>query len=181
MCSALLVPATAHACGVERWEEKTLTDQRASLINLTLRNTTVDALRRRKVVRDPEGYRALGVERTVYRVKARLIGFKTEDDGDVHLVIASLTSTKRTMIVEFPAGTCTRAADPALRRRMSRSLTAVHWACGYARDGYTALHGTATITGGGFFDFIRGQTGVAPNGIELHPVLSFSSGTCTAD
>jgi hypothetical protein len=27
------------------------------------------------------------------------------------------------------------------------------------------------VTGVGFFDFLHGQTGVAPNGIELHPVL----------
>jgi len=27
------------------------------------------------------------------------------------------------------------------------------------------------ITGVGFFDYIHGQRGVAPNGIELHPVL----------
>jgi hypothetical protein len=30
------------------------------------------------------------------------------------------------------------------------------------------------VTGIGFFDFIHGQTGVAPNGVELHPVLSIS-------
>jgi hypothetical protein len=33
------------------------------------------------------------------------------------------------------------------------------------------------LTGVGFWDEIHGQTGVAPNGIELHPVLSFG-GTC---
>ena len=27
------------------------------------------------------------------------------------------------------------------------------------------------ITGVGFFDYLHGQRGVAPNGIELHPVL----------
>jgi hypothetical protein len=27
------------------------------------------------------------------------------------------------------------------------------------------------VTGVGFFDKIHGQTGAAPNGIELHPVL----------
>jgi hypothetical protein len=31
----------------------------------------------------------------------------------------------------------------------------------------------ANVTGVAFFDFIHGQTGVAPNGIELHPVLAF--------
>jgi hypothetical protein len=40
------------------------------------------------------------------------------------------------------------------------------------------LKGTATVTGVGFFDIIHGQTGVAPNGIELHPVLRFSNSTC---
>ena len=29
----------------------------------------------------------------------------------------------------------------------------------------------ATVTGVAFFDKIHGQTGVAPNGIELHPIL----------
>ena len=30
---------------------------------------------------------------------------------------------------------------------------------------------TLVVTGVGFFDFLHGQTGAAPNGIELHPVL----------
>jgi hypothetical protein len=29
----------------------------------------------------------------------------------------------------------------------------------------------------GFFDFLHGQTGVAPNGIELHPLVLFKTGT----
>ncbi len=39
---------------------------------------------------------------------------------------------------------------------------------------FTNLTGTATITGVGFFDFLHGQTGVATNGIELHPVIGFT-------
>jgi len=31
----------------------------------------------------------------------------------------------------------------------------------------------AVVTGVAFFDFKHGQTGVAPNGIELHPILGF--------
>jgi hypothetical protein len=31
----------------------------------------------------------------------------------------------------------------------------------------------AVVTGVVFFDFKHGQTGVAPNAIELHPVLAF--------
>jgi hypothetical protein len=33
------------------------------------------------------------------------------------------------------------------------------------------------VTGVGFWDEIHGQTGVSPNGIELHPVLGFA-GDC---
>jgi hypothetical protein len=29
------------------------------------------------------------------------------------------------------------------------------------------------VTGVAFFDFLHGQTGAAPNGIELHPILRF--------
>jgi hypothetical protein len=37
---------------------------------------------------------------------------------------------------------------------------------------------TATIRAIGFFDFFHNQTGVAPNEIELHPVLRFMDATC---
>jgi hypothetical protein len=32
----------------------------------------------------------------------------------------------------------------------------------------------ARVGGVAFFDFLHGQTGVVPNGIELHPVLGFA-------
>jgi hypothetical protein len=38
----------------------------------------------------------------------------------------------------------------------------------------------ATITGVGFFDIVHGQSGVAPNGIELHPALDFRCSDCRA-
>jgi len=38
---------------------------------------------------------------------------------------------------------------------------------------FTSISGSASVTGVGFFDFLHGQTGVAPNGVELHPVLRF--------
>jgi hypothetical protein len=52
--------------------------------------------------------------------------------------------------------------------------------CGPAHAGsFRLLTGTATISGVAFFDVIHGQRGVAPNGIELHPALSFTkTSTC---
>ena len=37
-----------------------------------------------------------------------------------------------------------------------------------------ALAARARVTGVAFFDFDHGQTGVAPNAIELHPILHFA-------
>ena len=39
---------------------------------------------------------------------------------------------------------------------------------------FESLTGKATIRRIGFFDYLHAQTGVAPNGIELHPVLGFA-------
>jgi hypothetical protein len=118
------------------------------------------------------------VERTTYRVRARLIEMRLEEDSDIHLVITEPRHPARTMIVEFPASGCTRGAAAKRRRQMARARLALAQACGVATPSeFTYLHGTATITGVGFFDFNHGQTGVAPNAIELHPALGLV-GTC---
>ena len=65
---------------------------------------------------------------------------------------------------------------------MRRARSALIRACGEALSSrFVTLRGTAIITGVGFFDIKHGQTGIAPNGIELHPVLMFKldSRSCT--
>ena len=37
-----------------------------------------------------------------------------------------------------------------------------------------AVNVPVQVTGVLFFDFLHGQTGVAPNGIELHPILQIT-------
>src|SRR3954451_1637669 len=116
--AVLAVAPSARACGIERWPEKTLQDRRAALVNFTPKPISVDTLRRKRVRRDPEGFRNAPVETTVYRVRARLIGMRGEDDGDVHLVISSLTNRHRTMIVEMPSVDCIARASSIARRKM---------------------------------------------------------------
>jgi hypothetical protein len=110
-------------------------------------------------------------------VRARLIEMKIEEDRDVHLVIASPT-TGRTMIAEMPSSTCTHGASAAARSQMSRRRRALYAAYGTASTSWHRLSGTATIDGVGFFDARHGQTGVAPNGIEVHPVLRLAATRC---
>jgi hypothetical protein len=133
--------------------------------------TTVSALRSKTVLRGPDGSRGTGVESTFYEVRARLVSAKLEEDNDIHLVIKGIT-TSGTMIVEFPlAPTCTANATTGAKARMKNARNAFGAACEVPGvSTFTKLQGRATIRGIGFFDFLQGQTGVAPNGIELHPV-----------
>jgi hypothetical protein len=110
-------PATS-SCGVQRWAVKTLTDAAARTVNLTPRLTTIEALGRLSAPAHL-GLRIRRTERTNFRVRVRLASAKIEADGDVHLVIASLTSG-RTMIAEFPSSACSARSFAAAR--MKRAL-----------------------------------------------------------
>jgi hypothetical protein len=165
-------------CGIERWSVKTLADPSGRRLTLSPTAATVRALRRKQV----PGYlglrRHLGVERTTFRVRAKLVEMKLEADSDIHLVIADPTRTGATVIAELPSSSCNAGATPKARLKMANARKAFIAACGAPSSGpFRKLSGTATVTGVGFFDQIHGQTGVAPNGIELHPVVGFS-GRC---
>ena len=168
---------TGSACGVERWRVKTLSDSTAGLVRPVPHATTVPQLARLT----PAGTlahttRARGPETTVFSLRVRLVEFVQEDDSDIHLVVADPRSGAK-MIVEFPADYCTLTTRPALRAKIRSAREALVRACGSASSSFRTLRGTASITGVGFFDAMHGQRGVAPNGIELHPVLGFS-GSC---
>lgn len=172
-------PSSGRVCGVERWEVKTLQDDRAHLVDFTPLDTTVNALRRKRAPDiDDDTPRIAAVETTTYRVRAQLVGFKKERDSDIHLVIGSPRDRRRTMIVEFPTASCAPLASATARAKMTRARRALTDACGSPTRSYRRLRGTATITGVGFWDEIHGQTGVAPNGIELHPVIAFRASRC---
>ena len=119
------------------------------------------------------------METTNYRVAAKLIEMKLEDDHDIHLVISVPGSPAKTMIVEFPDTTCNGASSSPKKAKMASARSSIIAACGQPSSShFTHLNGTATVTGVGFFDIPHGQTGVAPNAIELHPVLKFSAAGC---
>ena len=170
---------SAAACGVERWSVKTLQDPAGRALNLSsVKTTTVSALRGKPVRRGVGGSRGSGVESTVFQVRARLVEAKLEADSDIHLVIRDLTSSG-TMIVEFPLASCAPGATTGAKTRMKNARTAFVAACGMpGATSFMPLTGRATIRGVGLFDYIHGQTGVAPNGIELHPVLRFANASC---
>jgi hypothetical protein len=104
----------------------------------------------------------LPIERRIYSVIAAVTLDRTEADLDHHLVLRAGYVVQRTMIAETPSSLCTVGATAYRRRQMSDARKAAR-VCSRAR-----------VVGVAFFDYDHGQTGVAPNAIELHPVLGFA-------
>lgn len=176
---ALFAVAELHAaCGVERWSVKTGTDPQASSVNLAsyVSSTIYNFHQSVKPSSLPANGRLSPRETTQYRLSGTLIKYVREADSDYHLVIRD--SAGRTMIVELPASNCVGAGSPfgpgiaRARQQFDARFTAT-----------TSMKTTSTpvtIKGVGFWDYIHGQTGVAPNGIEIHPVLDITFGTSAA-
>lgn len=167
------------ACGKERWAVKTGTDDDATRVASTPAGTTIAALR--AVPAPGQGeldahptQRIAPVETTVYRLSATLVEYKRETDSDYHLVIADAAGL--TMIAEIPSPSCVFGGPfrPAIGQ--ARQAFDARFPGAERQPSFRAAGVPVTITGVGFFDFPHGQTGVAPNAIELHPVLAIAFG-----
>ena len=166
------------ACGTERWPVKTLSDQDAAQVNFTPVQTSVAALRSLAAPAPlPQSSRVAPTELTVFTVTAQVVEMKAEEDHDIHLVIAEPANSTATMITEFPdADNCSGAVASARAQEMRTAREALVAAFGQPSSShFTSINGSASVTGVGFFDVLHGQTGVAPNGIELHPVIGFTA------
>jgi hypothetical protein len=161
-------------CGVERWSVKTGTDADAGLINLqsTTQTTIASLISLPTPSTLPANNRIQPTEITVFQLQATLTEYKLELDSDYHLILSD--GSGNTIISEIPSPACVGSSSlllPGIQNARSEFD---------ARYTPTSSFQTAnvpvTITGVGFFDFLHGQTGVAPNGIELHAVLDIQFG-----
>ena len=166
-------------CGVERWSIKTLADPQAHTLSTTPHDTTVATLVRMATPADKMDLpsRVAPEETTLWRVHAKLIGYKRETDGDYHLILED-PQTGDQMIAEIPWAQC---SPPALGNIFTTERTEVeqigHRAASPERFTYLDRYGAppiVTIEGFGFVDNEHGQHGAAPNGLELHPVTRIS-------
>jgi len=163
--------ASGASCGVERWAVKTGTDPEARQVDATrVRDSTIAEM---------DGFprpaslsrRNAPVEVTVYRLHTTLVEYKRESDSDLHLVLADAAGN--TLIAEIPSPSCDQGSAFEDAIRASRAA----FDAGHGESSsFRSTREPVTITGVGFFDFKHGQTGVAPNAVELHPVLSISFG-----
>jgi len=173
MSGAILWSQPAFAqCSGERWPVKIGTDSTVGQVNLGSANpTTIADLRAMAVPKKlQDNRRTAPTETTVYVVNAILKKYMLMYDADYHMVIAD--SSGRTMIAEIPSPNCVGSNSPFAagiahaRAQFDAMFTAT--------NSFQNADVPVRITGVGFFDYLEGQAGQAPNGIELHPVIDIT-------
>ncbi len=177
LCIVVLVflpGRTLAQCSGERWPVKIGTDADASLVNLSSTTTTTIAALSAIAAPDPlpDNGRVQPTETTVWVLNATLVKYARSFDSDYHMVFSD--GAGNTMIAEIPAPGCVDPNSPFAagiahaRAQFDAVFTAT--------DSFQTANVPVQITGVGFFDYFEGQEGIAPNGIELHPVIDISFG-----
>lgn len=171
----MLAILLAIACGAERADVKLLADVHPQFFEnaskLPVRSCTIAELRQ---VPQPKKWtptlpRMLS-EMRICEVKVWVTEYKLEADLDFHVVIED--ENHDTMIAEFPAPAC--AKDPKLKGIFSTARSALLKLLPHPPTPQVkrlASPRPVTFVGVVFIDKLHGQLGVAPNGVELHPVL----------
>ena len=160
---------TFAQCGVERWSVKTGTDQDVGLINLGSKTgstiTNLSALTAPDPI--PDDRRVQPTETTVWVLNATLKKYVRAYDSDYHMVLAD--DAGHTMIAEIPDPGCVGPGSPLAAgiAHARAQFDAVFTATASFQNADMPVQ----ITGVGFFDYLEGQEGVAPNGVELHPII----------
>jgi hypothetical protein len=157
-----------------RWPIKTGSDAGAKLAH-PKKTPTVAQLAR---IKRPAGIktstlRLSPVEQTIYTIKAKLLLCRREADGDIHLVLQDL-ATDSTIVAEIPNPTKVATTSPwrSLIAKARTAFTAQFHPTNARKDEGQML---ITVRGVGFFDKRHDSEGAATNGLELHPILSYST------
>jgi Big-like domain-containing protein/lamin tail-like protein/Calx-beta domain-containing protein len=167
----ITISLTSPTCGVERWTIKVGTDPDAGLVNLTKATPVTVATMRSWPAPSPTPptSRVAPYETTVWIINGTITDYKEESDVDYHVVVQDGASN--TVITEIPCPCCGigspfQARMSGARQTFDSKLTAT--------TSFQHPNIPVRVTGVGFFDFLHGQTGVAPNGIELHTILDIA-------
>lgn len=173
-------PSTAYQmnggnCGTERWSVKTGTDNDVLSVSLVPVPTTIAQLTALPVPANQSATcnRNPPTETTVYElVDVNLHFHSLESDSDYHIVASDQSGNSMIVEAVYPGcvGHDACSNNAPFTCEISRT-----------RESADALHAAnqdmvGTVVGVGFFDFLHGQSGVAPNGIELHPLLALCLG-----
>lgn len=174
LISTTLVSA-AFACGKERWSVKTGADRDVGKVTINPQASTIADLTDLHAPPNPKSRNnsRFPAELKTYQIKGVLTLIKKETDEDYHIVVADPDDEELTIIVESVAPNCTKGSR--FTDEIKKVRTALDQKFGtVSKKKKTNLKIPVTVTGIGFFDPIHGQEGVAPNGVELHPILEIT-------
>lgn len=163
---------TTDCTNRSRWDVKTLTDKSAAKINFNpIAISIADLLKMvpEKII-DFSTPR-FGIEFKTYSVKCYINEWKQKKDGDLHLVIADIYDTTKTMLAEIPDPECGAAQKSKYKNQFvadRKMLTS------FFDSSDKIKSGVYEITGVAFFDKVKNQACAAASGIEIHPILSIS-------
>lgn len=170
-------------CGTERWTLKTLSDADAAAIqSMTPKDMKVSDLITQKAPSKLPATRRVPFEKNLVHVHALLIGWKIESgptgDQDFHIVIADPDDNSKQMIIEVPSPDCQKACSSIFLDKFKQNRAAVPAKLGQPMPSFQTLDNAweVDVTGSPLFDFNHGQTGLAPNCIEIHPVVDITFG-----
>jgi hypothetical protein len=161
-------------CGVERWSVKTGTDPDANKVSLSSPTTTTIANMTSIATPNtlPDNGRVSPTETTLWFITGTLREYVRAYDSDYHMVVVD--SAGRTMIIEIPSPACVgvNSAFASGIAHARAQFDGVFTPTTYFQTANVPVQ----VTGVGFFDYFEGQQGVAPNGVELHPVIDIKFG-----
>jgi len=163
-------------CEGDRAGVRTLRDAAASKVDFAPKRTSVARLDRMRVAASTTDRRRRGIERTVFRLRGRLVDARLSKASEWTLTVRDLV-TRATVVAGFPAATCTTGAPTALRQRIATARSALIRACGIRHVADRArLRGAVTIDGVGFVPS-RGATRTSVR-VELRPVIGVAALSC---
>jgi hypothetical protein len=158
---------TVVTCSSENAGLKTFSDPERNLVRLRAKPTTVAALNTLRPPRPTPTTRATSFQRRVWQVRAQIVEYRLEQDGDVSLV---LYDGKRSYVTAAMPGPGCLSAKTRARDAIEGARAFFEGLCGPARPSWRPLGAVVQIEGVGYWDFPRGQNGHARNYAELHPV-----------
>jgi hypothetical protein len=177
VCFLLFIDRCFAQCGEERWDVKTLSDPDTSLINFDniIKTTIHEQASLTKPLKIKRNLPRRSDETSVYSINCYILGFKREKDMDIHIVIKDLDS-EETMVAELPSPWCPEVEETSRSKTFNKINEWFLNNIGKPGERYKTLRKPipVSITGVGFFDFVHGQKGMAPNGREIHPVLNIT-------
>ena len=162
---------TVITCSTDNAGLRTFSDPQRNLVRLQPRLTTVATINGLRPPRRTPTTRATGYQRHVWRVRAQIVEYRLEADGEIDLALYDGKQSYLTATMPHPRCLSARARA---REAIVRARALLEGLCGPARPGWRDLGAVAVLDGVGYWDRRGrgGREGHARNDAELHPVTN---------